>query len=350
MEKKENSTDEKLKTIMKMLYKLDVFNQEQKPHIAINNESISSLSSKLNVISSKLDSVSSSGSNSSNSSGSNNNSNNNNNATSDTSRQTANSYASVAKKGNVKPAVVIRPKNRQDSKKTFEDITKNVERDAVNVCGTRNVKDGGIVLRCVNATETMKVKQIVSEKLGDDYEVVLPKVKHPRLRITNIPVESQKELVIEELKKHNETIRGMDIKLVTVINKKATSRQTASNEIVIEINGADYSKFMELKVLKLPWRECRIFEHVYMKRCYKCLGFSHIANDCKNEQKCSKCAGPHKFSECKSKKVSCANCRHANESLKHKMSTNHHAWSKDCTIYKRRIESLVNKIEYNASE
>lgn len=60
MEKKENSTDEKLKTIMKMLYKLDVFNQEQKPQIAINNESISSLSSKLNVISSKLDSVSSS--------------------------------------------------------------------------------------------------------------------------------------------------------------------------------------------------------------------------------------------------------------------------------------------------
>lgn len=152
MEKKENSTDEKLKTIMKMLYKLDVFNQEQKPQIAINNESISSLSSKLNVISSKLDSVSSSSSNSNNSSDSNNNSNNNNSATSRTSRQTANSYASVAKKGNVKPAVVIRPKNRQDSKKTFEDITKNVERDAVNVCGTRNVKDGGIVLRCVNAT------------------------------------------------------------------------------------------------------------------------------------------------------------------------------------------------------
>ncbi|RYX86063.1 hypothetical protein EON73_02690 [bacterium] len=245
---------------------------------------------------------------------------------------------------------MIKPKNRQECAKTLETITSNVDTAAINVCGTRNVKDGGIVLRCVNATDTMKVQQIVTEKMGEDYEVILPKIKKPRLRITNIPSELQKESIINELKKSNDTIKDMEMNLITVINRKATSRQTASNDIVVEINGAAYTKLMNLKVLKLPWRECRIFEHVYMKRCYKCLGFSHIAKDCKNEQKCSKCAGPHKFSECKSKKLSCANCRHANESLKNKMSTNHHAWSKDCTVYKRRIESLVNKIEYNPTE
>lgn len=348
IEKRENGTEEKLKTIVKLLCKLDLFNQEQKPQIAINNESIKLMSSKLNEVSVKLESVgNANASNSNNNSGSSSSSSHNYN-TSDTSSQQ--SYANVAKKGKVKPAVVIRPKNKQDSKKTFEDITKNVEKDAVNVCGTRNVKDGGIVLRCDNTTETMKVKQIVNDKLGDDYEVILPKVKNPRLRITNIPTDLQKESVVDELKKNNEKIRDMDINLVTIINKKATSRQTASNDIVIEVNGAAYSKFMEMKVLKLPWRECRVFEHVYMKRCYKCLGFSHIAKDCKNEQKCSKCAGPHKFSDCKAKKVSCANCRIANESLKSKIATNHHAWSKECIVYKRRVASLINRIEFNPAE
>lgn len=178
----------------------------------------------------------------------------------------------------------------------------------------------------------------------------MPKVKNPRLRVTNIPAETTNESIINELKENNEAIKDIQMKLVTVINRKATGRKNSSNDIVIETNGAAYAKLLEMKQLSLPWRECQILEHVYVKRCYKCLGSSHIAKDCKGGQKCSKCAGTHKFSECKSSKLCCANCRSANETHKTKNATNHHAWSKECTIYKRRINSLVNNIEYNASE
>lgn len=140
------------------------------------------------------------------------------------------------------------------------------------------------------------------------------------------------------------------MKLITVINRKATSRKTESNDAVVEVNGAAYTQLLDMSVLVLPWRECRILEHVYIKRCYKCLGFSHISKDCSADQKCSKCGGNHKFSDCKSKKLCCANCHSFNAKNKSKVDTNHHAWSKDCAVYKRRIISLVNNIEYNASE
>lgn len=160
----------------------------------------------------------------------------------------------------------------------------------------------------------------------------------------------KKDDVIGELKNHNELLKDCEITLVTVLNRKATSRQQTSNDIVIEVNSATYNKLLDMQSLRLPWRECKIFEHIYVKRCYKCLGFSHIAKDCKHEQKCSKCGGSHKFSDCKSKKLCCANCHAANEKLKTKSDTKHHAWSNICPVYKRRIESLVKKIEFNATE
>ena len=36
-------------------------------------------------------------------------------------------------------------------------------------------------------------------------------------------------------------------------------------------------------------------------QCYKCQGFNHIAKDCKNDQKCVRCAGVHKSTDCPDK-------------------------------------------------
>ena len=48
-------------------------------------------------------------------------------------------------------------------------------------------------------------------------------------------------------------------------------------------------------------------------QCYKCQGFNHVAKDCKNVQKCVRCAGGHKCTECPDKdkeslKLKCSNC------------------------------------------
>lgn len=326
-ESKSNGTEDKLKQIIKLLYKLDLFNQEQKAATTSKNQ-ISSIESKLDQL--------------------NNTMKNNSQCYSGKVCSQNSSYADMVKRPAVKPTVVVKPKSKQNCAKTFKDIEQNVNKAEVKVCGTRNVREGGIVLRCENVNETMKVKQIINEKLGENYEVVLPKVKCPRLRISNIDDSTPNESIIAELKTHNESIQNIDMRLVTVIPRKKKANST--KEVVVEVQSDSYQRILDLGVLTLPWRECKITEHLHVNRCYKCCGFFHKSTNCKHDQKCSQCGGNHKHTECKAKKLTCVNCKNANEKYGSKMDCRHHAWSKDCTVLLRHVATLKSKIEYNPAE
>ena len=72
-------------------------------------------------------------------------------------------------------------------------------------------------------------------------------------------------------------------------------------------------------------------------QCYKCQGFNHIAKDCKNDQKCVRCAGAHKSTECPDKnketlKIKCSNCH-----------GNHEASSRECQKFKDQIKIQADK-------
>ena len=72
-------------------------------------------------------------------------------------------------------------------------------------------------------------------------------------------------------------------------------------------------------------------------QCYKCQGFNHIAKDCKNAQKCLRCAGAHKSIECPDKnkdslKLECSNC-----------NGEHVASSKECPKFKEQIKVQADK-------
>ena len=72
-------------------------------------------------------------------------------------------------------------------------------------------------------------------------------------------------------------------------------------------------------------------------QCYKCQGFNHIAKDCKNNQKCVRCAGAHKSTDCPDKnkealKIKCSNCH-----------GNHVASSRECQKFKDQIKIQADK-------
>lgn len=327
---KTNGTLDKLKEISKLMYKLDAYNQNQIVEKQKENETITSLIKQVKSLEDKVSKLESG----------------NVKQMVNANQQNTN----VVKRNNVKPAVVIMPKNKQLSAVTFADITKNVSKSSVDVCGTREIKDGGVVLRCKTSTETMKVKQLVHEKLGDAYEIVLPKIKLPRVRITNIDQDIQKEEIVTELKKHNPSINDMDIRVIAVIARNYRSH--SYNDIVVEVNGDAYKQLMEMQKLELPWRECRVVDHLHVIRCYKCCGFSHKSSECTKTQVCSQCSGAHKFADCKvkQKQKCCINCKSSNQKYKTNFDTKHGAYSKECQLLKRQLSKLVNKIEYNHSE
>lgn len=312
---------ENVKTVMKFVHKIDLFNQKQ---VEINtkvNDILSNTAEKVNEMSEKLESFGSSDS------------------------KSAQSKSSRATKTNVNPVVVVKPKEKQASKKTVEEIRKKVDKN-VKVCNARNIKDGGVVLSCENSNDTMKVKKIVEDSYGANYEVSLPEAKKPRVRITNVSDQIEKDKLIDEIKKMNAELKNFDMKLVTVIDKKKYSY--TYRDIVIEVDGAAYKKLLKMGVIFLDWRECAISEHLHLQRCFKCCGFSHISTECKSEtQKCSKCAGNHKYDSCNRKKLKCINCSSIVDKFGADIDTNHHAWSKDCKVLQRKLQALKNKIEYN---
>ena len=72
-------------------------------------------------------------------------------------------------------------------------------------------------------------------------------------------------------------------------------------------------------------------------QCYQCQGFNHIAKDCKSQDKCMRCAKPHKSSECPGKgkdsfKPKCTNC-----------NGEHVAASRECPKYKEQFQKQTEK-------
>ena len=71
-------------------------------------------------------------------------------------------------------------------------------------------------------------------------------------------------------------------------------------------------------------------------QCYNCQKYDHMAKNCPNAGNpvCNKCSNSHKGSECTNNKLKCANCH-----LEHASS------DKKCTIYKEKLELILNKID-----
>ena len=72
-------------------------------------------------------------------------------------------------------------------------------------------------------------------------------------------------------------------------------------------------------------------------QCYKCQGFNHIGKDCKNDQKCVRCAGAHKSTDCPNKnketlKIKCSKCH-----------GNHVASSRECQKFKDQTKIQADK-------
>lgn len=340
-ENEKNVTPNKLNEIVRMVYKIDMSCQEKKASEQCNNQILNEMMKMMQNMMEKVDNfderlrkIESTA---------------NVSRTYDAQPSTSSSFVDIVKAGVPKSAVVVKPKQKQPSKTTMEQITTAVDTASVSVCNTRNARDGGIVLCCKNTADTMKVKEIVREKLGDGYDVTLPTVKNPRLRITNINTAIPDDSIIDELKKYNDIIANDELKLVTIIPRKF--RDSVSNDIIVEVKSDTYKKLLHAGALNLPWRECKVLQHLYIKRCFKCCGFSHTAQQCKqNNQYCSKCAGNHKFDSCRSRRMCCINCKVANEKYGLNLNTEHHAWSKDCKVLSRRMQTLREKIEYNAAE
>ena len=89
---------------------------------------------------------------------------------------------------------------------------------------------------------------------------------------------------------------------------------------------------------------CKVYDSFYVRRCFKCQMFGHIAKDCRNDSVCGVCAGTHDHDtkNC-SGQACCVNCKKAGLAPD---KYAHSAFSSECLSYVKEQKKLKSSIGY----
>lgn len=241
-------------------------------------------------------------------------------------------------------AVIIKPKAKQDCSKTKETVIKKLKPSAmeVGITQVKNIKDGGILIKCKTKEETEKVKTEAEKSLGRQYQIKIPQLKNPCVKVVDIEEKMDDNELLECIKKQNVFLRhdNMDIKVVTT--RKMINRYMA----ILECDPTTHVRILEEGSLCIGWSpNCRVFDYVRIYRCFKCGGFNHKAETCDNEV-CVRCGeSGHKKDECQSEVLKCVNCSEAIHKLKLDLDVNHSPFDvNNCVVLQKKIITEKQKI------
>lgn len=222
-------------------------------------------------------------------------------------------------------------------------MKQKISQREISANGIRNIRNGGIAINCDSSKSTASIKQIVQNKLGDEYIVSLPPIKKPRVKIVGVFDTFENEELLTAIKEQNDHLTNANIEIKKILKKTGRDRPY---DVVLEIDYDSYTELMKTKFINLGWKRCKVFDHIHITRCYKCCGFAHISSDCKSKKVCPKCNGEHDYKDCKSDVLECTNCVYMNKKFNTKYNCDHHAFSSKCETTKIKLLQLSKKIQY----
>lgn len=148
--------------------------------------------------------------------------------------------------------------------------------------------------------------------------------------------------IIMSMKRQNEFLKDSDMKVLHIFELNYIESYGA----IIEVDPNTFKKLMMEKTVRIGTNTCPVTETLNVLRCFKCCGYNHKANMCKNKKACLRCGEEHIIRDCKATKNKCINCKVVAEKLKMNLDLNHPAWSKACTVLKWNIDKEKLRINY----
>ena len=260
-------------------------------------------------------------------------------------------YAEIV--GKQDHVLVVRPKNeKKESNEVKEDLKSNINPAELQVglLMDRNTRNGGVILKCTNKEALNTVKNNIRTKMGDEYEIQVPKKLNPRFLITGIDEEelkngSEVKELTHKIIKQNRIPQGDNFRFEGI--RKTRTRRGRFN-LIVEVDSETFKYIIskEDQALNIGWNNCNIYEHFSVRRCFKCGGYNHEAKDCKEKVTCVMCAEEHKSEVCRSESKKCINCVRANQKLNLNLDIQHAAIDRKCECYLRIVESIKKKTAY----
>ena len=214
----------------------------------------------------------------------------------------------------------------------------------------------GIVLK--NKTDATKFSQALKTALPQ-HTVKQVATRVPTIHIVGLTKQHTKEEIESMLKRQNPGIstlfessltsdddKFLDVVLVQPLKKsphlyKAIVRVSNVIRSIISKQGdRAYIGFQST---------CRVYDSIYVLRCYKCQEYGHHSRDCTNTSVCCYCSENHETRSCPNANNSgiacCANCTKANIA-----NTGHQAGDLLCPVYLEHHKRVKASIPFHQSQ
>lgn len=240
--------------------------------------------------------------------------------------------------------VRIKPSVQQTNQQTKKEVSNKINPSQMGVKSVRNGVNGAIVIECRTKNEAEGVMNKVRNELGEHYTAAIEQPKRPRFKILGVEDEYDSEELINILKAQNDIENVQFLRIL----KTLKHRRGVYNEftLICESDPGTFEQIMRRGKLYIDLNSCRVTESVEVLRCFKCCGYAHKSQNCRNDPHCARCAGSHDVKECSSEQEKCINCDISNKERKTKLDVNHTAWSFECPIYLKRLRLSKQYIGY----
>lgn len=175
---------------------------------------------------------------------------------------------------------------------------------------------------------------------------VLEQVKlNPRLIVYGIPIKMTADEIRDELVAQNLT-NEYSAHVKVVYTYPVRPKRSTTN-CVLEVSPQVRKMLLNGSRIYLRYSACRFADHIWIRQCFKCLTFGHLAKDCTQPSRCAHCSEGHESKKCdrRDQLPKCANCARNPASLNVDVSHSASDTNK-CPILLRKIRDKLVNINY----
>ena len=244
-------------------------------------------------------------------------------------------------------SVIIKPKNTAQSiQQTKADVLESIKplSSNIKINKVKTVSNGGVVINCLNKSESDKLANLADDKLRQNYSIRKSTPVLPRVRIVGIPEGLDHTEVSNYAITQNSGIFKKD-SIVQVHKCWETSRGTKTLQAECTVDLESYKKLLDVGHILVGLNGCTVYDGVSVKRCFRCNGFNHGSKQCRKQLSCPLCSGPHELKNCTlskdSKDLRCSNCVHLRGTYKFDIQVDHAVWDfNKCFAHKFAVAKL----------
>lgn len=215
----------------------------------------------------------------------------------------------------------------------------------VGISAFKSLRDGRVQIEAGSKEEIETLGLHINQKCGGQLEASIHKLRNPRIVIYNIPDEISIDNAEATLRAQNPEL-NLENEDITPKFTYQTKRQTRN--MVIEARAEARKKILKSKI-KLGWLICNSADYLVANRCFRCSRYNHRAQECRGEETCPLCAGPHKMKDCNAptSEHRCINCTTYNKyNPNNKVNENHTSLDRNCQSLQAVLTRNKQNIDY----